>query len=240
MKKYSIIFLLIVDALLLSCSSSRFRTEVTSISKIQYEKDKLQISNYILNNIEFYRSNPELCDSVYRDYANFFNPYAHFYDKNKESFVIATIPASHYMKITVDTIVYDLNGLKCFIFCGFETKTIMSNHLISSEKGRNFDSKDFVGIRNNNTDSLSIYPFVKYSIFGYENLIEAVKDLEFLYYNKLKGETLSASHYANNGFKQNVGDKDFFDNSVIFQQFDDSTFNYQYCYFDLIKYPYMK
>ena len=93
MKKYSIIFLLIVDALLLSCSSSRFRTEVTSISKIQYEKDKLQISNYILNNIEFYRSNPELCDSVYRDYANFFNPYAHFYDKNKESFVIATIPA---------------------------------------------------------------------------------------------------------------------------------------------------
>ena len=69
-----------------------------------------------------------------------------------------------------------------------------------------------------------------------DNLI----DLEYLYFNKLKGETLSASHYRSKGFEQNVNDCDFFEKSIIFQPYDDSTFNYQYCYQDLINYPYMK
>ena len=65
-------------------------------------------------------------------------------------------------------------------------------------------------------------------------------DLKYLYFNRLKGETLSASHYRSKGFEQNVNDCDFFEESIIFQPYDDSTFNYQYCYQDLINYPYMK
>lgn len=230
----------------ISCSGSEQNSTgkalkvIEAVSEKQYENDKIQISNYVLNNIEYYRFHSELCDSMYRDYANFFNPYAHFYDKNKESLVIATIPVSQYLNVTVDTIIYDDNGLKCFIFCGIEIKTMSINGLTICEKGRNFDAKSFVGVRNNIADSISIYPFVKYSIFGYGNFKEAVDDLKYLYFNKLKGDNLSASHYSPKGFEQNVGDDDFFEKSIIFQHFDDSTFNYQYCYYDLIKYPFMK
>ena len=157
-----------------------------------------------------------------------------------EEYVIAPIPASQYLIVKIDTIVYNSDGLKCFIFCGFETKTIKSDFLISAEPERNFDAKAFVGVRNNITDSITIYPFVKYGILGYSNYKEAVSDLEYLYFNKLKGETLSASHYVHNGFEQNVGDNDFFEHSVIFQPFDDSTYNYQYCYKELMKYPFSK
>ena len=227
--------------LLFSCSCSR-RQEIKQ-SNVPYEiytKDKTQIADCIMKNVEYYRQNHQDKDSYYWDHANFFEPYSHFYNKKTDEYVNAPIPASQYLIVKVDTIVYNSDGLKCFIFCGIEIKTMSINGLTICEKGRNFDAKSFVGVRNNIADSISIYPFVKYSIFGYGNFKEAVDDLKYLYFNKLKGDNLSASHYSPKGFEQNVGDDDFFEKSIIFQHFDDSTFNYQYCYYDLIKYPFMK
>lgn len=222
-----------------SCIDSSNKDELIAISH-QYEQDKKQIANYMLNNIEFYRQCSKICDSTYRDYANFFRPYSHFYDSRKNKYVIAPISASQYLEIIVDTIVYNDSGLKCFAICGIKFKAIKSNYLMTREPGRCCDAKAFVGIRNIMTDSLTIYPFVKYSIFAYSSLEEACGDLQFLYFNKLKGETLSASYYSNKGFEQNVNDCDFFENSIIFQHHNDSTFNYQYCYKYFIKYPFMR
>ncbi len=213
-----IILAIACSGLLFSCSCSK-RQEIKQ-SNVPYEiytKDKTQIADCIMKNVEYYRQNHQDKDSYYWDHANFFEPYSHFYNKKTDEYVIAPIPASQYLIVKVDTIVYNSDGLKCFIFCGFETKTIKSDFLISREPERNFDAKAFVGVRNNITDSITIYPFVKYGILGYSNYKEAVSDLEYLYFNKLKGETLSASHYVHNSFEQNAGDNDFFEHSVIFQ-----------------------
>ena len=224
----------------LSCSHDASKTKLLPISQEQYTKDKRQIENYVLNNIEYYRLNPYVCDSLYVDCANFFEPYSTFYNFLVKEYVKAPIPAYQYLKITVDTIVYDSCGLKCFIICGIEEKVINSESLVTRQPGRNFDAKSFIGVRTDLNDSLTIYPFVKYSIFGYDDFKEAVSDLEYLYFNKLKGETLSASHYRSKGFEQNVNDCDFFEKSIIFKKFNDSTYNYEYCYDNLIDYPYMK
>lgn len=236
-----IIILLFILLMLQSCGShSSGKAVLIPVSQKQYIKDKKQTEYYVLNNIEYYRLNPYVCDSLYVDYANYFEPYSHFYNKKTDEYVIAPIPASQYLKIMVDTIVYNSSGLKCFIFCGIELNIINSDTLMTRRSGRNCDAKSFIGVRSDLTDSLTIYPFVKYSIFGYSDLKEAVSDLEYLYFNKLKGETLSASPYVHNSFEQNVNDYKFFENSIIFQKYNDSTFNYEYCFFNLIRYPYMK
>jgi len=244
--KKTVIFLFASLMLQLSCSHdvvskhNASKTQLLPVSQEQYIRDKQQIEKYVLNNIEYYRLHPYDYDTIPIDCANFFEPYSTFYNFLVKDYVKAPIPAYQYLKITVDTIVYDSCGLKCFIICGIEEKVINSESLMTRQPGRNFDAKSFIGVRTDLNDSLTIYPFVKYSIFGYDDFKEAVSDLEYLYFNKLKGETLSASHYRSKGFEQNVNDCDFFEKSIIFKKFNDSTYNYEYCYDNLIDYPYMK
>ena len=244
--KKTVIFLFASLMLQLSCSHdvvskhNASKTQLLPVSQEQYIRDKQQIENYVLNNIEYYRLHPYDYDTIPIDCANYFEPYSTFYNLINKEYVKAPIPAYQYLKISVDTIVYNSNGLKCFIFCGIEEKIINSDSLMTCQPGRNCDAKSFIGVRTDLNDSLTIYPFVKYNIFGYSDIKEACNDLKYLYFNRLKGETLSASHYRSKGFEQNVNDCDFFEKSIIFQPYDDSTFNYQYCYQDLINYPYMR
>lgn len=210
------------------------------VSQEQYLKDKDQIANYILNNVDYYRLTPE--ETYMRDYpdnANFFTPYASYFDS---TFTLKTIPipASHYLSIEIDTIFYNSSGLKCFIFCGIRINITLIHDMMRAFN-RNCDAYAFIGIRNNITDSLSIYPFDKYFIFGYGDMQEATHDLEFLYNYRLKGDGYS-SDLDNKVFEQNVRDRDFFEKSIIFRRYDDSTFHYQHNVTsdDIFKYPYMK
>lgn len=222
-----------------SCSSRSSKEEKCPISKEQYNKDKNQIANYVLNNIEYYRLNPGLRHCDFPDVAGYFVHYSIAEYEASGNNIIAPVSVSKYLCVYVDTIIYDSFGQRCFIFCaiGNNLRSIIKSNTSNDKK---FDAKAFVGVRKNNIDSLTLYPFVKFQTLGYRNMKEAVQDLEYYYFHQLKGDGLSASYYEKNGFKQNVIDPDFFEKSVIFQRCDDSTYNYQYCYKEMIKYPYMR
>ena len=98
-----------------------------------------------------------------------------------------------------------------------------------------------MGVRDNLNDSISIYPFGKFQIYGYDSYQSAVKDLKHLFYNHLKDDYISASVYMENNriFERNVGEQGFFE-SVIYQKCTDSTYYYQYNGYDLMQYHYIR
>ena len=206
-----------------------------------YERDKRQVADCIMRNIEYIRANHHVNSIVTSDVANFYEPYTVFYNEAKERYLPLPISAYDYLKVTTDTIIYSDDGLKCFIFVVLEEKTIEGQEYSTVKKGENFDAKSFVGVREQLNDSITIYPFVKYNVFGMASYKSAVKTLKHFYFNRLKGDYLSASVYMDAGrsFEKNVGEQGFFD-SVIFQYYNDSTFFYQYNYFDLMQYHYLK
>ena len=235
------IFILLLVLFIGSCNFPLKKTETCTVPKEQYLNDKKQIADYILKNVEFYRLNPEANSiSCYPDYANDFFPYSRMTEIASDTRVTSPIPASQYLSVFVDTIVYNQHGTKCFIFCAVETKVIKSKRYRMRRKNRNIDAKAYVGVRDTISDSLMIYPFKKYQVL-FNGDRKACKYVEFYYFHWLKGDYLSGSHYEGFGaFKQNVDDPDFFEKSIIFQRYDDSTFNYQYHYMDLMKYPFLR
>ena len=54
--------------------------------------------------------------------------------------------------------------------------------------------------------------------------ISVIKDL---YFNRLKGIGSTGSVYQGTHFKQNVGEKGFFEKSPYFQKYNDEFFNFQ-------------
>ena len=240
MQSVSIIVLLLLS--LFSCKPKQIKQpECPLITPEIYERDKRQVADCIMRNIEYIRANHHVNSIVTSDVANFYEPYTVFYNEAKERYLPLPISAYDYLKVTTDTIIYSDDGLKCFIFVVLEEKTIEGQENSTVKKGENFDAKSFVGVREQLNDSITIYPFVKYNVFGMASYKSAVKTLKHFYFNRLKGDYLSASVYMDAGrsFEKNVGEQGFFD-SVIFQHYNDSTFFYQYNYFDLMQYHYLK
>lgn len=243
MIKYKYIYLIGLLSLLLSLSSSCNKSngkrmkKSPFVSREIYERDRKQIVDCYMNNIDYYRSN--YYDDKYSDIANYYTPYVEFYYGDRDYYVPAPIPVTDYIKITVDTILYDHSGIKCFIFAVIEKKTIILNGLKSREEGRNFDAMALIGVRSQITDSLCLYPFVKFKTFGFESYQSAINELKRLYFNYLKGDCIAGSVYKSRRFDFNVGEEGFFE-SVIFQRYTDSTFYYQYIGYDLMQYHFMK
>ena len=233
----SIIVLLLLT--LFSCNSKQIKQpKCPLITPEIYERDKRQVADCIMRNIEYIRAN--YCDSIqYTDIANFYMPYVEFYHGDRDYYVSAPIPSSDYVKVTVDTIIYDTSGVKCFVFFVIEKKTVVVDGFKSREDGRNFDANALVGIRKQVADSLCLYPFVKFKTFGFESYQSAIKELKRLYFNHLKGDCIAGSVYKNRRFDYNVGEQGFFE-SVIYQKCTDSTYYYQYNGNDLMQYHYLK
>ena len=197
-----------------------------------YERDKHQVADCIMRNIEYIRVNYNIDSIRNMDVAYYYKPFAGVYYHKCKKFLQAPIPANEYLNVITDTIIYNENGLKCFIFVCIEEKTIESKEFKTVDKGRNYAAKAFVGVRENLYDS---------QIYGYDSYKSAVKDLKHLFYNHLKDDYISASVYMDNNriFDRNVGEPGFFE-SVIFQRYTDSTYYYQYDGYELMQYHYMK
>lgn len=116
----SIIVLLLLT--LFSCNPKQIKQpKCPLITPEIYERDKRQVADCIMRNIEYIRTN--YCDSIqYTDIANFYMPYVEFYHGDRDYYVSAPIPSSDYVKVTVDTIIYDTSGVKCFVFFVIEKK----------------------------------------------------------------------------------------------------------------------
>lgn len=119
----------------------------------------------------------------------------------------------------VDTILYDEAGCKCFALV-----------VIKDSRRFKYDAKAFIGYREYLADTLNIYPCINFRVTGFENYSNAIAVLKDYYFNKQKGSSLGIGVYEGKVFNQNIGDKDFFSNSLFFQRYDKHTYNFQTYY----------
>ena len=240
MQTVSLIVLLLLS--LFSCKPKQIKQpKCPLITPEIYERDKRQVADCIMRNIEYIRVNYGTDVIHNMDVAYYYKPFAGVYYHNSKKFLQAPLPVNEYINVSTDTILYNEDGLKCFIFVCIEEKTIENKEYKTVDKGRNYAAKAFVGVRDNLNDSISIYPFGKFQIYGYDSYQSAVKDLKHLFYNHLKDDYISASVYMENNriFERNVGEQGFFE-SVIYQKCTDSTYYYQYNGYDLMQYHYIR
>jgi hypothetical protein len=231
--------------LLSSCNNHKaFAPNFTVVSKQRYEEDKKQIVNCFMKNVEAYKILKKKGEYLY-DPATYYNPYStSIYDELARVNRISSIPISKTLKIRVDTILYDSLGHRCFAFVGIKRITLIYRGTIYKEQDTDYDAKAFIGIRKNINDSLSIYPCELFGVSGFESYDAALNRLKHYFYNSLKGSSLNFGVYLGKLFEENVGDKEFFKNSLFFQKYTKDSYNCEY-YFDLgknykYKYPYMK
>ena len=231
--------------LLSSCNNHKaFSQNFTVVSKQRYEEDKKQIVNCFMKNVEAYKILKKKGEYLY-DPANYYEPYsATIYDELAQVDRISSIPISRALEIRVDTILYDSLGHRCFAFVGIKCITLIYRGTIYKKQHKSYDAKAFIGIRKNINDSLSIYPCNLFGVVGFENYDATLNELKHYFYNSLKGSSLSCGVYEGKHFEENVGDKEFFKNSLFFQKYTKDSYNCEY-YYDLgknykYKYPYMK
>jgi len=240
--------------ILANCSQSRqnkidnlaFSSGITE----NYSRDKKQIANCFIENVEYFRKYHRYDFKIYvnssdslkqeyeeyyqkypganRDPANFFEPYASRFDLKQDKYVKSPVPTEQQLTVTVDTIVYSQDSLFCVAFLVLhlhydEIKGLEQKR----DEDRGYSAKAVIGYRANADEPLNIYPLKKHSVIGFESYKAASTMIKDLYFNRLKGIGSTGSVYEGTKFKQNVGDKGFFKNSPYFQRYDDKFFNFQ-------------
>lgn len=239
---------------LANCSQSRqnkinnlpFSSGITQ----NYIKDKKQIENCFIENVEYFRkhhaynfkiyvNSPDSLKQEYEEYyqkypganwdpANFFEPYASRYDLKQDKYVESPIPTEQQLTVTADTIVYSKDSLFCIALLVLhlhydEIKDLEQKR----DEDREYSAKAVVGYRVNAEEPFDIYPLKKHSVTGFESYKAASTMIKDLYFNRLKGIGSTGSIYEGMKFKQNIGDKDFFEKSPYFEKYDDNHFNFQ-------------
>lgn len=206
-------------------------TQSMPVDTLQYNKDKLHVADCIYNNVEWYRLSCIKGEEFY-DPVNFYAPYSSWYDAKSESFKGYQYSSRKYLTVMVDTILYDEAGCKCFALVVIKDS--------SRSKSAKYDGRAVIGYREHLTDTLRIYPCVNFGVLGFENYTNTVAVLKDYYFNKLKGSSLSTGVYEGKVFNQNIGDKDFFSNSLFFQRYDKHTYNFQtyYSLWKIYRYDY--
>lgn len=217
--------------------------------EIQYKKDKQQIADCFIKNVEYFRkyhryewqyvdnfdSLRNIKEVYYKKYpgadwdpANFFEPYATRFDLKNDEYINSPIPTDQQLTVTTDTIVYSKDSLFCvaiLIVKGNYTK--IANIEEGMVAGREYDAKALIGYRTNIEKPFDIYPLKKHSVIGFESYEAASIMLRDLYFNKLKGIGSTGSVYEGLQFKRNVGDKDFFEKSPYFKKHKNGMYNFQ-------------
>ncbi len=220
------------------------------VSKKIYQRDKEQIANCFIENVEYFRlfhryeyDDDRLPDSVknkayeyYQNYpqarwdaANFFEPYATRYSLVKNNYVNSPLPTKDQLKVTTDTIFYNKTGLLCMAILVIENNYSNIKGLEDDrDKGREFDATAVIGTRDSINEFLKIYPRDEQKVTGFESYYAAAATLKNLYCKELISMSGSAfTVFEGKKFKQNVGDDDFFENSPYFQKYDSATYNFQ-------------
>lgn len=242
--------------ILANCSHSRQSTNkkdnlsFSSGMVEDYIKDKKQIESCFIENVEYFRKYHRYDFKIYEnsqdslkqeyekyyqkypganwDPANFFEPYASRFDLKQDKYVQSPIPTEKQLTVTTDTIVYSKDSLFCVAFLILnlhydEIKDLEQKR----DKDREYSAKAVIGYRTNTEEPFDIYPLKKHSVTGFESYKAASTMIKDLYFNRLKGIGSTGSVYEGMKFKQNVGDKDFFEKSPYFQKYNDKFFNFQ-------------
>ena len=264
MKTLSFIIGLIVLA---NCSHSKQNTTTmrdvpfSSVKKEKYNKDKEQIAECFIDNVEYFRKYHRYDFEIYvdspdnvrkkydnyyskypgaiRDPANFFEPYASRYSLKEDKYVTSPLPTNEQLTVTTETVVYSEDSLFCVAFLIIKGNYNQMEGIEGNmAQGREYDAKAIIGYRRDIEKPFDIYPLKNYSVIGFESYEAAAIMLEDLYFNKLKGKGSTGRIYEGKQFKQNVGDQEFFEKAPYFEKHKSGLFNFQMYRYLGKDYPY--
>lgn len=208
----------------------RRQSVVSNVPHALYERDKRQIEDCFMKNVEYYRLHhyDESYKKAQEDPLYYYLPYAQAMIPGSVNGIMCPLNVKKYLKVTVDTIIYDKRGLKCFAFLGIYRKTIDKGWYKTCTKGKNYDARAVIGIRDRMGDSLTIVPNASFVVLLYDTYRKAVDLLEYLYCNKLKESWLSILYHGGKAeYIHNVGDEGFFEESPFFKKNDDNVYEFQ-------------
>jgi hypothetical protein len=224
--------------------------------KIMYERDKKQIADCFIDKVEYYRKYHNYETEVYVnssdsikkkqeeyyskfkgadiDPANFFEPYASRFNIKRGKSISSPFPTIDQVEVTTDAIVYNEDELICFAFLVIKGNYSQVKDLEEvRDKGRDYDARAVIGLRQTKEEPFEIYPVTKFGIIGYEAYDTAVEQIKTLYFTRLKGDYTAGTQYTGEyTFNSNVGDKDFFEKSPYFKKTKKGLYYFQ-MYIDL-------
>lgn len=204
---------LIKNHRILSCGNSQLATQ-----------DKKAIAKSFIMNVEYFRCNPH-----YLEPANFYYPYSERYDSINKQYIPSPITTDKQISVSVERIEYSKDSCLCFAILLIENHySLIDGLAIKREHGRIFDSQAIIGYRKSKKDVFRIYPDEHFQATGFTDNNTPVQIIEREYTSNLKNYgNLAGSIYQGKTFNENVGDTLFFENSPLFQKYDDSSFNFQ-------------
>jgi len=197
-----------------------------------YQNDKKQIIKLLYNNIEYYRMHYDLYRYSHNPDPGFhiFKSYIEQYSEELGTWTVSPVPAKDQYEITIDTIVYSNNGLRCIAFVVTRKIDIkQSEYDVNCESDIKFDAWAWIGIRTHLNDQFKIAPSQTFAVLSFSGE-SAVKGLEELYYTKLKEVHSMQAPFSKLLFEQNVGDSAFFEKAPYFQMFDRNKYEGQICF----------
>jgi len=223
------LFFFLILFCIVCCSDHKQQSTLSNIPKDIYERDKAQIEDCFMRNVEYYRLHhyDESNEKAQTDPLYFYLPYAEVEVPGSVNGIMCPLNVHKYLKVTVDTILYDKRGLKCFAFLGVYTKTINKGWFITCENGKNYDARAIIGIRDRIKDSLKIVPNSYFVMLQFDTYPKAVNELKHMYFHRLKSSWLSVLFNGERKYKHNVGDENFFEKSPLFDKLDNNIYNFQ-------------
>lgn len=132
------------------------------------------------------------------------------------------------MTITVDTIIYNNDGLFCVaLLCLNLHYDKIKGVEDMRDLGREYSAKAIIGYRDNINKPFKIYPLDTFIVVGFESCRSAISCIKKLFFNQLQGTSLPML-YKTGDYEYNLNDPRFFD-SVIFKKdiYKDGCYNFQ-------------
>lgn len=234
------VFTLFILLLLCGCTDrTNKETREMRVPPAVYSRDKKTIEDAYMSNLSFMMMY-HYVDSLEDDPAWFYRVYSIIHDPvYSDDIEYAKKVASKYYKVVVDTIIYNSSLSQYFAFCGIGEKDTITNKYL-------WDARAVVGHRRRADGQLSVYPFPWASVCDFKDYRDALDYLESCYMKYIKGRTLSETICVRSDWKSkikmNLGEDGFFEDSGIFDLYDDTTYNFQLYYYRAkihrYRYPY--
>lgn len=241
-KSYIVTFLSLLICSCFGCNSEKNQQNNLFVYQTEPKKvklDKQDISQAFIDNVEYFRRFIDYtgysADSIeikhpnsQWDPANFFVPYASRYSLVKDSYINSPLPTQSQMTVTVDTIIYNNDGLFCVaLLCLNLHYDIIKGVEDMRDLGREYSAKAIIGYRDNINKPFKIYPLDTFIVTGFEDCRSAISCIKKMFFNQLQGASLPMI-YKTGDYEYNLNDPRFFD-SVLFEKdvYKEGFYNFQ-------------
>lgn len=165
-----------------------------------YEKDKKQVKECYINNVEYYRKHVDKIEN-----STTFTPYGEYYVNDSLGYQKLPSATNQNIEVKVDEIYYSPDKLKAIIFIGLK-------HIEQRNENRKYDALCLVGLRKNILSNFILYPLSMFSQIGYPNFEDPLYVIKSRYFNCLS----RTQDMWGKDFRTNLGDKDFWNNNLLF------------------------